>query len=78
MLSLAASHACNRFLAEAVYDLRNTLRSKNSDLLVRFGKMEKIVEQVVDALKENGDKVKSVYLQKDVSGVGSSRHYLKD
>lgn len=57
------------FLAEAVYDLRTTLRSKNSDLLVRFGKMEKVVDQVVEALKANGDQVKSVLLQKEVSGL---------
>lgn len=56
-----------RFLAEAVYDLRKSLKSKDSDLLVRFGKMEKIVDQVVESLEGNGDKVKSVYLQKDVS-----------
>lgn len=29
----------NRFLTEGVYDLRDRLRQRNSDLLIRFGKV---------------------------------------
>lgn len=61
----------DRFLAETVYDLRNTLQTeKNSDLLIRFGKLEKVLEQVVKALgKENDTKVVKVLLQKEVSDI---------
>lgn len=52
-----------------MYDLKKTLKTKDSDLLVRFGKLEKIVDQVVSSLEANGDKVKTVYLQKDVSAL---------
>ncbi|KAM0793720.1 hypothetical protein ACM66B_001144 [Microbotryomycetes sp. NB124-2] len=46
-----------RFLAEAVYDLRDNLRARGSDLLIRFGKLEQVLESVVDAIKQDGDVV---------------------
>ncbi|KAI5475064.1 Cryptochrome DASH [Pseudohyphozyma bogoriensis] len=54
-----------RFLSEAVYDLRDRLRSKKSDLLIRFGKPEVVAANVVKALQENGHNVKAVFMQKD-------------
>lgn len=57
----------HRFLAEAVYDLRDRLRGRNSDLLVRFGKAEEVAAKVVKALQANGDEVKGVFMQKEVS-----------
>lgn len=55
-----------------MYDLKKNLRSHGSDLLVRWGKLENIVEAVVKQLKENGDEVKDVYFQKEVSPLSSS------
>ncbi|GAA5877312.1 hypothetical protein JCM16303_006240 [Sporobolomyces ruberrimus] len=54
-----------KFINEGVYDLKKNLRSHGSDLLVRWGKLENIVEAVVKQLKENGDEVKDVYFQKE-------------
>jgi len=50
-----------------VFDLRKNLRSHGSDLLVRWGKLENVVEAIVKQLKDNGDEVKDVYFQKEVS-----------
>lgn len=55
-----------RFLVEGVYDMRNSLRQRGSDLLLRFGKMEKVTTEVVKALITNGDEVREVFLQKEV------------
>ena len=63
----------NRFISEGVYDLKRNLRSHNSDLLVRWGKLENVVEAIVKQLKENGDEVKNVYFQKEVSQFTSLR-----
>ncbi|GAA5955729.1 hypothetical protein JCM10213_006518 [Rhodosporidiobolus nylandii] len=54
-----------RFMTEGVYDLRDRLRQRGSDLLVRFGKMEVVATQVVKELMENGDEIKEVCLQKE-------------
>ncbi|GAA5832545.1 hypothetical protein JCM3766R1_003118 [Sporobolomyces carnicolor] len=54
-----------KFIAEGVYDLKKNLREKGSDLLVRWGKLETVVDDVVKQLKENGDEVDHVYLQKE-------------
>lgn len=56
-----------RFLAEGVYDLKARLRTKGSDLLVRFGKTEDVALNIVNALRANGDVVAGVYMQKEVS-----------
>jgi deoxyribodipyrimidine photolyase len=55
-----------RFTTEGVYDLRDSLRERGSDLLIRFGKMEKVAEEVVKALQANGDEIKEVFLQEEV------------
>lgn len=54
-----------RFMTEGVYDLQSRLRARNSDLLVRFGRLEDVVEEVVGCLKQGGDQVEGVWLQKD-------------
>ncbi|GAA5970557.1 hypothetical protein JCM3765_000806 [Sporobolomyces pararoseus] len=54
-----------KFISEGVYDLKRNLRSHGSDLLVRWGKLENVVEGIVKQLKENGDEVKNVYFQKE-------------
>lgn len=51
-----------------MYDLRDRLRSRGSNLLIRFGKLEKVVGDVLTALEANGDKVKTVLLNQEVSG----------
>jgi len=53
-----------RFLAEAVYDLQSNLKKVNSNLLVRFGKPEKIVASLAKALQADGSEV-AVYTQKE-------------
>lgn len=54
-----------RFLTEGVYDLQDRLRQRGSDLLVRFGRLEEVVGEVVDCLNAGGDHVQGVWLQKD-------------
>ncbi|GAA5922791.1 uncharacterized protein JCM15063_003426 [Sporobolomyces koalae] len=54
-----------QFIAEGVYDLKQNLRSHKSDLLVRWGKLEKVVEAVIKQLKDNGDQVQDVLFQKE-------------
>lgn len=56
----------SRFQAEAVYDLQNTLRAKGSNLLIRFGKIEEVVQAIVDSLTEDGDEVAGVCMQQEV------------
>ncbi|GAA6002635.1 hypothetical protein JCM10207_007604 [Rhodosporidiobolus poonsookiae] len=54
-----------RFMTEGVYDMRDSLRQRGSDLLIRFGKIEKVVGQIVEALIQNGDEIKEVFMQKE-------------
>lgn len=56
-----------RFLTEGVYNLRDNLQKLNSNLLIRFGKTEEVAFNIVEALRANGDEVKGVYLQTEVS-----------
>ena len=58
-----------RFLAESVYDLQNNLKSKGSNLLVRFGKPEKVVPEIIKALQKEGHEV-SLYSQAEVRAGG--------
>ncbi|GJN92090.1 hypothetical protein Rhopal_005119-T1 [Rhodotorula paludigena] len=54
-----------RFLTEGVFDMRNSLRQRGSELLIRYGLMEKVTADIVKAMRANGDKVKAVYLQEE-------------
>lgn len=55
-----------RFLAEAVFDLRETLRKRGSDLAIRYGLPEVVADQIVEALQQQGDEVVSILMQKEV------------
>jgi deoxyribodipyrimidine photo-lyase len=55
-----------RFLTETVLELRQSLRDRGSDLLIRFGRPGKIVANLVKALEQQGDSVTEVVLQKEV------------
>ncbi|GAA6012570.1 hypothetical protein JCM11491_005437 [Sporobolomyces phaffii] len=54
-----------QFINEGVFDLKKNLRSHGSDLLVRWGKLENVVEAVIKQLKDEGDEVKDVFFQKE-------------
>jgi deoxyribodipyrimidine photo-lyase len=54
-----------RFMTEGVYDVKQRLQQRGSDMLIRFGKLEEVVDEVVGCLKEGGDEVVGVWLQKD-------------
>ncbi len=50
-----------------MYDLRSRLNDRGSDLLIRFGKPEKVVANLVAALQARGDHVEGVWLQKEIT-----------
>lgn len=54
-----------KFITEAVYDLQDRLKQRNSNLLIRFGRLEEVVEEVVKTLQRNGDTVTGAWIQKD-------------
>lgn len=55
-----------RFLAESVYDLKNRLQSVGSDLVVRFGQLEDVLENNIKALQDAGDRVYGVWATKEI------------
>jgi deoxyribodipyrimidine photo-lyase len=56
-----------RFISETVYDLRSRLRAVGSDLMVRFGRPEVVVENLAKAFQAQGDEVEGVWLQKEMT-----------
>ncbi|KDE04978.1 hypothetical protein MVLG_04626 [Microbotryum lychnidis-dioicae p1A1 Lamole] len=54
-----------KFITEAVYDLKQSLQQRNSDLLVRFGQTEHVIAQIVQSLQDDGAEVKKVLMQKE-------------
>lgn len=56
-----------RFVSESVYDLRSRLRDAGSDLLIRFGRPEDVIENLTRALQEQGDEVEAVWMQKEMT-----------
>ncbi|POY75360.1 hypothetical protein BMF94_1590 [Rhodotorula taiwanensis] len=54
-----------RFLTEGVFDMRNSLKQRGSDMLLRFGKMEDVTTDIVRAIKDNGDEIEEVFFQKE-------------
>ncbi|KAK0553888.1 hypothetical protein OC846_000737 [Tilletia horrida] len=56
-----------RFVAECVYDLRTRLQEHGSDLLIRFGIPEVVVENLVKAFQDRGDHVEGVWMQKEMT-----------
>lgn len=55
-----------RFLAEAVYDLQHRLREAGSDLLIRFGLPEIVLENLLTLLIGRGDEIVSIEMQKEI------------
>ncbi|UZJ56859.1 hypothetical protein CBS101457_006179 [Exobasidium rhododendri] len=56
-----------RFLSESVYDLRSRLRELGSDLMIRFGRPEIVVDHLVQGFQAQGDTVEAVWLQKEMT-----------
>lgn len=57
----------HRFLTEAVFDLKANLQGKlESDLLVAFGKPERIVPALVEQLQKQGMDVGAVWINSEV------------
>ena len=50
-----------------MYDLRSRLNDRGSDLLIRFGKPENVVSNLVDALRARGDHVEGIWMQKEIT-----------
>ncbi|KAE8212898.1 hypothetical protein CF327_g3495 [Tilletia walkeri] len=56
-----------RFVAECVYDLRSRLLQHGSNLLIRFGIPEDVLENLVSAFQARGDHVEAVWMQKEMT-----------
>lgn len=56
-----------RFIVECIADLRRRLIERGSDLLLRFGKTEQVLEELVSSLQAQGDSVEGVWLQKEAA-----------
>lgn len=56
-----------RFVSESVYDLRSRLREAGSDLLIRFGRPEDVIHNLVKGFQEQGDEVEAVWMQKEMT-----------
>ena len=56
-----------RFLVETVYDLRKRLNALGSNLLIRFGRPEVILANMIKGFQAQGDLVSGVYLQSEVT-----------
>lgn len=56
-----------KFVAESVWDLKKSLQSAGSDLLVRFGDQETVVQQLIGYYKNTSTPVGAVWMTEDVS-----------
>ncbi|CAD6970577.1 unnamed protein product [Tilletia controversa] len=56
-----------RFVAECVYDLRSRLIERESNLLIRFGIPEDVLDNLVSAFQARGDHVEGVWMQKEMT-----------
>ncbi|CAE6532592.1 unnamed protein product [Rhizoctonia solani] len=54
-----------RFLVQSVFDLKSQLRSLGSNLGIYLGQPENVVPQVVRQLREQGDTIEGVWLQRE-------------
>ncbi|KAG0148848.1 hypothetical protein CROQUDRAFT_654464 [Cronartium quercuum f. sp. fusiforme G11] len=54
-----------KFLCESVDELQRSLRARGSDLLIRFGSVEKVTLSILEALQANGLNVDQVYMTKE-------------
>lgn len=56
----------DRFLCESVYELRHQLKKRGSDLIIRFGSVEKVALSVVQALQaDDSIQVDHIYMTKE-------------
>lgn len=56
-----------RFILECIADLRKSLIDRGSDLLLRFGKTETVLDQLIGSLTAQGDAVEAVWMQKEAA-----------
>jgi deoxyribodipyrimidine photo-lyase len=56
-----------KFIAESVWDLKQSLRSVGSDLLIRAGKIHEIVDELVKQLEEKKAEVVGVWMTGEVT-----------
>lgn len=55
------------FISESVYDLRSRLLDVGSDLTIRFGRPEDVVDNLVKAFQAQGDTVEGVWMQNEMT-----------
>ncbi|KNF04081.1 hypothetical protein PSTG_02786 [Puccinia striiformis f. sp. tritici PST-78] len=60
------SHRLN-FLCQSVYELKDQLKKKGSDLLIRFGVVESTTIKIIEELQKEGFSVDHVYMAKEVA-----------
>ena len=54
-----------KFLAESLHDIQHSLRQKGSDLIIRAGRTDEVVSNLLQVLTKEGMAVKGVWLTKD-------------
>lgn len=56
-----------KFIAQSVWDLKQSLEQLNSGLMLRFGTPIEVVKQVIEALKDRSQSVGGVYMTEEKS-----------
>jgi len=56
-----------RFLVESVLDLKQQLKLHGSDLLIKFGRPETVVTEMVQSIRRERNEVVGVWMQKEVT-----------
>ena len=67
--SSASDALLHRYLVNSLFDLKSSLRARNSDLSLWAGLPEVVVPQLVRQLQAGGDRVEGVWFGKEVSRV---------
>lgn len=72
-----------KFIAQSVWDLKQSLEHLNSDLLIQFGPPEEVVKRVIEAMKDGSQPVGGVYMteeksSEEVDGQESVKQVCKD
>jgi len=60
------THRLN-FLCQSVYELKDQLKKRGSDLLIRFGVVEAAAIKIIEELQKDGFQVDHVYMAKEVA-----------
>lgn len=55
------------FLCQSVYELKDQLKKRGSDLLIRFGVVEIAAIKIIEELQKDGFQVDHVYMGKEVA-----------